>query len=90
MRPASAGAKEYTYSWEPWNITAGEPVDASTPLASWTTTAFNTFATTAAEGGVLYASDQFRGEGIKRFEGGEVTSIPADGLEGDVSDLVCI
>ena len=28
MRPASAGAKQYTYSWEPWNITAGEPVDA--------------------------------------------------------------
>jgi hypothetical protein len=86
MRPAGH-AKQYTYSWEPWNVSAGKPTRA--PLAAWNTTAYNTFATTAAEGSVLYASDQFRGNGILKFENGEVTRLSTAGLDGYIGDLAC-
>jgi hypothetical protein len=88
MRPATGGAKQYTYSWEPWNVTAGKP--SASPLAKWTTSAYNTFATTTSEGDVLYASDQFRGQGIKKFADGKVTTLSMDGLDGYIGDLVCV
>lgn len=89
MSPTTAGASQYTYSFVAWDLSTGTPTGAA--LASWKTAAYNTFATTAvSKDGVLYASDQFRGQGIKRFKDGQMTTLSTSGLLGYVCDLMYV
>ena len=89
MPVAYNASGEYTYTFVPWDVSQGEP--AAPALATWKSNAYNTFSATAAGAkGVLYASDQFRGKGIKQFKNGEVSALPMVGLEGDVCDLLFV
>lgn len=90
MSPVSGSASAlYTYSFVPWDVSKGAP--AGPILASWNTTAYNTFSATASDKeGVLYASDQFRGKGIVRFKNGQMETLSTSGLVGDVCDLVYV
>ena len=80
---------EYNYTFVPWDLSQGKP--AAPALATWKSDAYNTFSATAAgANGMLYASDQFRGKGIKQLKNGEVSALPMAGLEGDVCDLLFV
>lgn len=72
--PQSDPDAVYTYSFVPWNLTAGVAADGAKVAGTWTSTIYNSFHATAAGGGAVYAAGVQAKSGAEESEESKGTS----------------